>query len=341
MLEGIAGSFHHGLEVLATLHTDSRTAPPGFAVSRQQIFRDFCVGLRERELPLEPSPACCALLQAFRAEVEEARAEAKDSGDGQVVEAGAAAPSDDKDASGADEGAAEDVDEEAAELARWLCAAYTSQVHARLSSRESSAEVRGAGALLEALAAHGVPCYINSATPTPPLVQVVEALGWSRYFRQVLGGGGADDKRRNLEAIARAEGLGATQLVHVGDGDNDCRAAAAFGCRFVGVVTGRADAALPAAGSAGKRKRGDATRDATSCFSGPTCGVVSDMVEAGVVLAELLDVRLDLRLRDVRLERLDVRLDARPSSVSQDAVQDDGQDMGQGQGLRPSARGRD
>ena len=176
-----------------------------------------------------------------------------------------------------------------------------------------------------------MPCYINSATPQPPLVQVVEALGWSRYFRQVLGGGEADDKRLNLEAIAHAEGLGlgrATQLVHVGDGDNDCRAAAAFGCRFVGVVPGRTDAA-----ALGKRKL-----DATSGpFSGPTCGVVNDMVEAGEMLAELLDVKLNLRLPGVTVRPI----------LAQDIGQDAGQHAGhrdvampeQGQELRPPGRG--
>ena len=47
--------------------------------------------------------------------------------------------------------------------------------------------------------------------------------------------GSPPGKVGNLERIAQREKLSPAELVHVGDGDNDCKAAAAFGCAFVGI----------------------------------------------------------------------------------------------------------
>ena len=122
-----------------------------------------------------------------------------------------------------------------------LCNEFSALLEARLLCAD---EVRGATALLKHLAAHGVPCYVNTATPQQPIDKLVDALGWRRYFRTVLGSPGT--KLSNLAAIAADAGISGAELVHVGDGDNDCKAAAEFGCRFVGIVLD------PASGGNGK-----------------------------------------------------------------------------------------
>ena len=168
-LEEIAGSFQNGLEVLSTIHTDSRSAPPGFSVSRDQIFRDFCAGLHERGLPLEPSPGC-ALLRAFQqAEGENGAAATTTSTAFSAGKRTAAAENQEQEkekkglvtpaaASVEDQGQArrDDDDRMVYELSRWLVDVYTERVHRLLSCRAS--EMHGASALLEALAARGTLC---------------------------------------------------------------------------------------------------------------------------------------------------------------------------------------
>ena len=125
-----------------------------------------------------------------------------------------------------------------------MCAEFSALLLARLPQAD---EVPGAVALLEDLGRLGVPCFVNSATPTAPLVELVKALGWARYFRGVYGSPGT--KEAHLEAILDALSLDSSELLHVGDGDNDERAATEVGCPFLrvaepgsGVAPGTADA---------------------------------------------------------------------------------------------------
>lgn len=133
-------------------------------------------------------------------------------------------------------------------------------------------EVPGATALLEHLAAHGIACYVNTATPQEPIDLLVDALGWRSRFRRVLGAPGT--KVENLAAAAAAEGLSAPlELVHVGDGDNDCKAARDFGCPFVGIAL---DPALGGSGTPG------------GGFTAPCHTVAADLAEAARPLCALL-----------------------------------------------------
>jgi len=75
--------------------------------------------------------------------------------------------------------------------------------------------------------------YLDSATPTDALERVVEKRGWRRFFRGVFGGPAS--KLDNLRAIAEREGIAAEEMLYVGDGVTDREAAAAFGCRFLGL----------------------------------------------------------------------------------------------------------
>jgi len=124
--------------------------------------------------------------------------------------------------------------------------------------------------MLRHLQAHGIPCYINSATPQAPLEAIVEARGWRGFFAGVHGATGSfATKVENLAAAAASQGLGPAEMVHVGDGENDNAAAAAFGCRFIGV-----------------HAEGGSKRQ----FGAPVHELVVDMWGAGRVLCEMAGV---------------------------------------------------
>lgn len=93
-------------------------------------------------------------------------------------------------------------------------------------------EVAGAGQLLPRWASRFA-LYVNSATLEDPLRRVVARRGWAGYFRSVFGSPAS--KVENLNAILTREAAGPDEVVFVGDGSRDVRAAQSIGCRFVGV----------------------------------------------------------------------------------------------------------
>lgn len=118
-------------------------------------------------------------------------------------------------------------------------------------------EMPGASAVLSYLFEHGIPCYINTASPQGLVDKVVDSLGWRPWLRDILGAPGS--KHENLEKIVESEKLQnpCLQLIHVGDGDNDRRAAEEIGCIFVGVAP-----------------------DGVAQFEGPSYVTVTDMYDA-------------------------------------------------------------
>lgn len=142
-----------------------------------------------------------------------------------------------------------------------LCDTFTTLLDERLLH---AVEVAGATAMLLQLHEAGIPCYVNTATPQEPAQRVIEQRDWQSYFRAVLGAPGT--KEENLATAAAAEGLSPEHVVHVGDGNNDCMAAHAFGCRFIGVVLDGGSGA----------------------FTGPVLHTVPDMVAASEKLFELV-----------------------------------------------------
>lgn len=154
-----------------------------------------------------------------------------------------------------------------------MCDTFSTVLQGRLLTAQ---EVPGATALLAHLTAHGVPCYVNTATPQEPIDELIDALGWRPRFRKVLGAPGT--KVENLMAVSTAEGLVApAELVHVGDGDNDCKAARDFGCPFIGIAL---DVALGGSGAPG------------GGFSAPCHVVASDLSAATAPLCTLLGIPL-------------------------------------------------
>ena len=156
-------------------------------------------------------------------------------------------------------------DETAEALGERLATEFSELVQTRLAEAD---EVPGAAAMLAHLGAQQVPCCINSATPVEPLVRLIDALGWSDHFGGVWGAPGT--KVDNLWLAARSRNLLPEQIVHVGDGDNDRKAAQEFGCPFIGVS--------------------DSPDGPDGKWAGASFAVVSDMHAACAKICEYADI---------------------------------------------------
>jgi phosphoglycolate phosphatase-like HAD superfamily hydrolase len=97
-------------------------------------------------------------------------------------------------------------------------------------------EMPGAAACLAWLAERGIPRYVNSATPEEPLRAIVALRGLLPRFCGVLGGPAS--KQANLRRICGELGIPAAEVLMVGDGDDDRRAARDLGCPFAGLTHG-------------------------------------------------------------------------------------------------------
>ena len=76
--------------------------------------------------------------------------------------------------------------------------------------------------------------YLISATPQQALAEVVADRGLARFFDLVLGA--PTGKLAHLCRVIETRGIGATDIVMVGDGHDDQAAAAEVGCRFIAVT---------------------------------------------------------------------------------------------------------
>jgi phosphoglycolate phosphatase-like HAD superfamily hydrolase len=94
--------------------------------------------------------------------------------------------------------------------------------------------VPGADAALSALAGR-YPLFVASGTPQDELDRVVHARGLGRHFVEVWGS--PREKANVLADIAARHGLRADQMLFIGDGATDARAAAAAGAHFLARVT--------------------------------------------------------------------------------------------------------
>lgn len=91
---------------------------------------------------------------------------------------------------------------------------------------------------LERLHSLGIALYFNSGTATAPLNESTRLLGLEKVIKKALGStpnpvGGS--KVHNLEHIARSEQVERGEILVVGDGESDQKAAEEFGCAFVGL----------------------------------------------------------------------------------------------------------
>ncbi len=78
--------------------------------------------------------------------------------------------------------------------------------------------------------------YLNSGTPESALLVSVERLGIKSYFKGVYGT--PPTKEENLRGIIGREGVDTREVVVVGDGEGDWRAAQECGARFIAIASG-------------------------------------------------------------------------------------------------------
>ncbi len=97
-------------------------------------------------------------------------------------------------------------------------------------------ERAGASDFLHDARASGWALFVNSATPTGPLREIISLRYDSTVFQGVYGGHG--QKVENLSLISRLSGCRPADMWMVGDGVDDHDAAREFGCRFFGLDDG-------------------------------------------------------------------------------------------------------
>ena len=95
-------------------------------------------------------------------------------------------------------------------------------------------EVPGAGTALSRLAEAGVRMFLISATPQQALDEVVADRDLAGFFDLVLGA--PTGKSAHLSRVIETCGIGASDIVMVGDGHDDQAAASQVGCRFIAVT---------------------------------------------------------------------------------------------------------
>jgi phosphoglycolate phosphatase-like HAD superfamily hydrolase len=117
------------------------------------------------------------------------------------------------------------------DLAKSLADAYTVHCERAVSTCD---EIPGATDVLARLAARGLPLFVNTATPREAVLPILRRRGLDRFFDGVYGG--PSSKLENLREIAERVGASPPELLFVGDGEDDRRVAAAFGCAFVGIA---------------------------------------------------------------------------------------------------------
>lgn len=113
-----------------------------------------------------------------------------------------------------------------------LIANYTAYCEQRIAVCEA---IPGAVQALECLREWRCPLYVNSATPTAPLVKVLQLRNMDHYFDGIYGVPAT--KVENLQAIKRQSGVGFENMLVVGDGEEDRLAAEKVGCAFFGVTS--------------------------------------------------------------------------------------------------------
>jgi len=94
--------------------------------------------------------------------------------------------------------------------------------------------VPGAMEMLKSFSTKGLSLYLNSGTATNALKRSAKNLKIDRFFKGILGS--TRGKTENLLFIASQENVNPEEILVVGDGDSDFKAALELGCPFVGVA---------------------------------------------------------------------------------------------------------
>lgn len=79
-----------------------------------------------------------------------------------------------------------------------------------------------------------LPCYINSATPTDELIDILKERNWLQYFDGIYGS--PQSKTMNLNEILNKQKLLAEDVIFFGDASADLNAATETGISFCGIT---------------------------------------------------------------------------------------------------------
>ena len=79
-----------------------------------------------------------------------------------------------------------------------------------------------------------VPCFINSATPTDELIDIIKERNWGGYFMGIYGS--PQSKLDNLNDIFSKHGLIPQDIIFFGDAFADISAATEAGTHFCGIT---------------------------------------------------------------------------------------------------------
>lgn len=79
-----------------------------------------------------------------------------------------------------------------------------------------------------------LPIFVNTATPTDAAIESLGNLELADSIKKVLGF--PPGKLENLQCVAKETTFGPSQILFVGDGEGDVKAAQEFGCHFIGRV---------------------------------------------------------------------------------------------------------
>jgi len=101
-----------------------------------------------------------------------------------------------------------------------------------LAGAKTCQECPGAQDILRTLS-QTYPLYLSSTTPEEALRDIVAARGWTGYFREIFGY--PRQKLSTLRAIVEREQVQPQEVLVVGDGESDQRAAHEAGCVFFSV----------------------------------------------------------------------------------------------------------
>jgi phosphoglycolate phosphatase-like HAD superfamily hydrolase len=117
------------------------------------------------------------------------------------------------------------------DLAKSLADAYTAHCERAVST---CPPIAGAENALHRLAERRLPLFLITATPLEAVLPILRLRGLDRLFEGVYGGPAT--KLENLRQVSAEIGARPRDMVFIGDGEDDRRAAVAFGCVFIGVT---------------------------------------------------------------------------------------------------------
>lgn len=111
-----------------------------------------------------------------------------------------------------------------------LINSYTKKCEHRISNAQ---EIKGAHKALIELKNKGLMLVISSATPQRTLNRIIELIGWSGLFYQVMGS--PNSKLEHVKKVLFENNFSNEEVIYVGDSEIDRQTAFNSGCKFIGI----------------------------------------------------------------------------------------------------------